>query len=755
MYLREIEMENFKSFRRKTTIPLLRGYTAVTGPNGSGKSNIADAVLFVLGPRSSRAIRAGRLTDLMFNGGKKGGRAKYCRVSLTFDNEDRTIPIDSDLVKLTRFVKLSSTTQDGYYSYFYVNGKRSSLAEFDSLLAHARISADGYNIVQQGDVARIVAMGNVERRRILDSIAGITKFDDDIAKAEKKRQDVEDNLERISIILGEIRKQIRQLNRDRGSALKYKELKGRLDLAKAQMVYKKVEMIQAEINGTREQIGKFEVEKEKLLERREELNEELGQAQEKLESLENQIAEKGGEEAKELKKKMDQVRIDRARAEDAIESLTEENSKLNAEMKAIGEERKRIEKEISKLKCEKEEVEKELAEKEKTLKEMEKELSSLEESASKSDDKMIGIRKRVISLEKEADRIKESIHSLRLEDDILEERINRIQTEIAQIEEEIKTHEFELKDAQWQMKEIKDSTLDSKKSLGTLRSECESLRDRQRKLTQQACDLEEAIRSLTREYNNLKAEADAAASVQKGYNRAVMAILEGRDKGSLRGIFGTIAELCEVEDKYETAIKVAAGMKLQAIVVDTDHTGEKCINYLKRKGLGRAIFLPINKMLLGRPRGKAVLAHKDSLGYAIDLIHFDEKFRNAFWYVLTDTIVVANLKEARKLMGGVRIATLEGELIEASGAMIGGTLQKNALRFGAPSQKEISKVAEKLRRATGEADRISQELQQIAKEIQEKERKLKEAEEITESSQIKIGALKTKEKEFHSKVRYL
>lgn len=748
-------MENFKSFRKKTTIPFLTGYTSVTGPNGSGKSNIADAVLFVLGPRSSRAIRAGRLTDLIFNGGKTGRRARYCKVSLIFDNEDRTIPIDSDLVKLTRFVKVSTSSQDGYYSYFYVNGKKSSLSEFDSLLAHARISADGYNIVQQGDVSRIVAMGNVERRRILDSIAGITKFDDDIARAEKKKVDVENNLERIGIILSEIRKQIRQLNQDRGGALKYKELKSRLDTAQAQMVYKNAEMIQSEINGTREQIRKFEREKENIVGKKNELEKELEHAVQELTEFENQIAEKGGEEARELKKKMDQIRIERARAEDAVETLTEENSKLRAELKGIGKERKKIEEEITKLKTEMEAVEKGLAEKEEVLQAREKELTALEESASKSDDKIVGIRKEVVSLEKQVDEIKDKIHSLTLEDDRLKERIERIQMEMAQIEEDLKTYRFELKDAKWQIGEIKSTTAGSKKSAGSLKSEFDSLKERERRLMQQAREMEEAIRSLTREYNNLKAEAEAAESVQKGYTSAVMSILEARDKGTLKGIFGTIAELCEVEEKYETAIKVAAGGRLQAIVVDTDHTGESCINHLKKKGLGRAIFLPINKLLPGRPRGKAVLAHKDSLGYAIDLIKFDAKFRNAFWYVLTDTIIVENLKQARKLMGGVRIATVGGELIEASGAMIGGTLRKTTLKFGAPSQKEIDKVAERLRKATRESDSISKELQEIAMKIQEKEAELKGAEDTRDSSQIKMGALKAKEKEFKSKVKTL
>lgn len=755
MHLREIEMENFKSFRKKAMIPFLEGYTTVTGPNGSGKSNIADAVLFVLGPRSSRAIRAGRLTDLIFNGGKKGRRARFCRVSLVFDNQDRTIPFDSDLVKLTRFVKVSNSSPDGYYSYFYVNGKKSSLSEFDSLLAHARITADGYNIVQQGDVSRIVAMGNVERRRILDSIAGITKFDDDIVKAEKKKSDVKSNLERIGIILDEIRKHIRQLDRDRGSALKYKELRSRLNLAKAQMTFKNVEMIQAEINGVREQIMKFEAEKETLLRKRNELKLELEQAQNGLDELEDQIAEMGGEEARETKRKMDQLRIERARAEDAIETSTEENSKLEVELKDIEEERKKVQEEVSRLENEKKTMEEKLAELESILEEGGKELSALEESASKSDDKIVGIRKEVISLEKQVDQTKDKMHSLTLEDDRLKERIERIGMEIAQIEEDLKTCKFELKDARWQMGEIKSGTKDSRKSVGTLGDELDSLQGRERKLSQQARELEEAIRSLTREYNNLKAEAEAAASVEKGYNRAVTSIMEARDKGSLKGIHGTIAELCEVEEKYDTAIKIASGARLQAIVVDTDHTGESCINYLKRKGLGRAIFLPLNKMMPGRPRGKAVLAHRDSLGYAIDLMKFDEKYRNAFWYVLTDTILVEDLKQARKLMGGVRIATLAGELIEASGAMIGGTLQKTTLKFGAPSQKEIDKVGEKLRKATRESDRIAKELQEIRTEVQEKEAALKKAQEATESSQIKIGSLTAKQKEFKSKTKLL
>jgi chromosome segregation protein len=185
MYLKAIEMENFKSFGRKTRLEFREGFTAISGPNGSGKSNITDAILFVLGQKSSKKIRAQRLTDLIYNGGKNGRPADYCRVSLIFDNRDRILPLDEDEVKLTRYIKRSNS-EEGYTSYFYINDEKARLQDFNSILVHAKISADGYNFVQQGDVTRIVEMTPLERRTILDDIAGITKFDNEIKKAEDK-----------------------------------------------------------------------------------------------------------------------------------------------------------------------------------------------------------------------------------------------------------------------------------------------------------------------------------------------------------------------------------------------------------------------------------------------------------------------------------------------------------------------------------------------------------------------------------------
>src|SRR6266700_2894339 len=566
-------MENFKSFGRKISIPFLQGYTSITGPNGSGKSNIADAILFVLGPKSSKAIRAGKLTDLIWNGGKDKNASDYCQVSLLFDNGDRQIPVEADEVKLTRYIGLSPSVEGGYNSYFYINDRKSSLSEFDSLLAHARISAEGYNLVQQGDVQKIVSMSSVDRRRILDNIAGITKFDDDITQAEGKRRETEENLERIRIILEEIDKQIKQLEADRDGALKYKDLNGRLTTAKAQLAYKNRELIERQIVGTKEQIGKHEADRAKLEAQKADLRTQLDAAVARLDELEREMAERGGEEAKQLKEKLDGLRIERARATDGTETSKET------------------------------------------------------------------------------------------------------------------------------LKQIRAETADANKERAKVQKETEAL---------------------------------------------------ARERGTLDT---RVAQLAHVEPQYETAVVTAAGARMQAIIVDDDSVAATCIDYLKKRKIGRATFLPLNKMLVGKPRGKAILVAKECLGFAIDLCHFDEKYRDAFFYVFGDTLVVQTLDEARKWMGGVRLVTLEGELIEASGAMIGGDMERSTLKFGAGTANDLEKIAEKLREAQTQAEGVANRLDEIRKAILDLEAQIKDFGGKTGAVEVKTSTLEAKRREFEAKVK--
>ena len=752
MFLKQIEMENFKSFGRKISVPFLQGYTSITGPNGSGKSNIADAILFVLGPKSSKAIRAGKLTDLIWNGGKDKKAADSCQVSLFFDNSDRQIPVEADEVKLTRYVGLSPSVEGGYNSYFYINDRKSSLSEFDSLLAHARISAEGYNLVQQGDIQRIVSMSSIDRRRVLDNIAGITKFDDDIGQAEGKRRETEENLDRIRIILEEIDRQITQLEADRDGALKYKQLNGRLTTAKAQLAYKNRELIERQIVGTKEQIAKHEADKAKLEGQKAELRKLLDAAVARLSELEQEMADRGGEEAKQLKEKLDGLRIQRARAADGIETSKETLKQIRLETGDANKERAKVQRETDALARERTNVDGRVGELDGQIKGADGDLHEVDELASKSDAKVLGIQKQIIALNNEIDQVEEKLKGIVLEGDRTKEAMGRLESEISQIEESRKQYQVEFDDTDWQLKELRSSTKESGKSLQKLQQEFHEKRAEEAKLAKEQAELQTAILSLTRQYAQIKAEADVAENMKRGYTAAVSAILECRETGSIKGIHGTVAQLAHVDPQYETAIVTAAGARMQAIIVDDDTVAAQCIDFLKRRKIGRATFLPLSKMLVGKPRGKAILVAKECLGFAIDLCHFDEKYRDAFFYVFGDTLVVQTLDEARKWMGGVRLVTVEGELIEASGAMIGGDMERSTVKFGPSAASEMEKIAEKLREAQTHAENVANLLDGIRKEILDLEGTIKDSGGKSGAVEVKASTLEAKRREFTARL---
>ncbi len=734
-------------------LSVLRTHNFVAEGLVAHNSNIADAILFVLGPRSGKAIRAGKLTDLIWNGGREKKGASHTEVSLLFDNRDRVIPIESDDVKLTRRIVLSPSVEGGYNSYFYVNDRKSQLQEFDQLLAHARISAEGYNLVQQGDIQRIVQMSAMDRRRILDDIAGITKFDEDIHAAEGKRTAAEDNLERIRIILQEIDKQLKQLESDRGSALKYKELKGKLDLAKAQLAYKNKSLVEESIVGAKEQLARHEEERRKLEAQKAGLQAELAAAAQRLREMEAKIAERGGEEARQLQEKLNGVRIERATTENDVEKAKDAAKQLKLDANDLGKERTRQQKEIDGLEKERSALAKRHVEVTRVLGEVDGELKEVDAFAAKSDAKILALQRDIVTLNQQVDGLEEKVRALTLEADRQRDSIDRLSAEVSQIEESRKGYALELADAEFQIGGIKGDTKDATKSGRKLQEDFYARRKEEAELSRETQELEQAILGLTREYERLKAESEVANALAKGYSRAVAAVLEARDRGSIKGVHGTVAELAKANRRFEVAMNVAAGNRMQAVVVDTDVVASEGIEFLKKGRAGRATFLPLNKMLSARPRGKAMMAAKETLGFAIDLIEFDEKYRDAFYYVFGDTLVVETLDQARSLMGGIRMVTLAGELIEASGAMIGGDLERAPVSFGGASRGELEKVASDLRKATEQADKARARLAATRAELSTIEGELKKVGATTGATEVKLDALESQRREMAARLK--
>jgi len=744
-------MENFKSFGKKLTVPFFPGFTAVTGPNGSGKSNIVDAILFVLGPKSSKVMRAGRLTDLIFNGGKKHKNpAKFCKVSLVFNNSSKKMPVNSDEVILTRMIKRAPLKNDpnNYYSYYYINSRAATYTEFCDILTQARISGDGYNIVKQGDVTNLVKMGSIDRRRIIDDVAGISTFDNDIKKAEKERDDVERNLERIKIILNEINSQTRQLKKDRDAAYRYKELRDKLYETKAKIAYKKKQEVEKQISEINKQIESYEKEQKKCYTSKEELKKQYNEYMENLKEIETKIGNAGGEEAADVKEKIESFRTEEIKIEEKINYSNDEILDLKNEKKELQLTIENISNEIEEYDNKQKELNEEIQQNEEILNEKETNLKKLKNEIAQTDDKSMDITRELTKMHEEYNKKQSQIHELKLKRDRINENFDALELQIAEMQETKSTYEFELKDIKWHSDEIEKDSKEHVKKIKTLEKNLFEKKKKESILTEQLSDLEKAIIKLQREQSKLQAEYDALQSVHAKYNQAVNSILHARDSRELKGIRGTIAELATVEKRYETSLEIAAGARMQSIVVDDDASAAEAISYLNKRKLGRATFLPLNKMIVGKPRAKALMAVKDekSHGFAFDLVKFNEKYRGAFWYVFGDTVIVNNLSDARRLMGGVRLVDMKGNLIEASGAMIGGSAPKMHLSFGKTDQDRLEEVSEKLRAAIDSQDSINEELSELKKEIIEIENKLRTIKgEVDKENQLKDIEIRKKE----------
>lgn len=705
MFLKSLEMENFKSFGRKTVIEFKKGFTAVSGPNGSGKSNISDAILFVLGPKSSRVLRAQKLTDLIFNGGKERKPADYCRVTLTFDNTDREIPVDSDQVSFTRVVRRGEN--EDYNSYFYINGEKAKLQDFTSLLSKAKIFADGYNIVQQGDVTRIVEMSPFERRRILEEISGITKYDEQILDAQKRKEETEENIGKIEVLMKEIEERLKGLENDRKVALRYLELKKELQESKAKLEYRRIKELKSEIEGDNREIEEIIKQIDEIKKSTVELENRRQELLKNLEIINREISKMGSDEQVKLKASMDDLRLEIGRQKMKIEDLQARLDEISNEMKSMETQKKALSREVEEKQKRRDETSRKLENIENEITVKRNELKKVEESISNSSREMRELQTFILERQKDMIAEKEAVASIKAELEAKNDSSKRVEEDIASLEEEIKSIELNIKDAEWRILEIKRNDQETRKRSKDLQDLYYSLKNREAELREELQKLEGRILSLTRMYEKSKARMELSKNME-----AIYFLLEARDKGMIRGIRGTVRELIEYPEELSLAVEVAGGNRLDSIVVENDDVAEICIDYLKQNRKGVATFLPINKMLPGRPRGKALIAAKDEkcVGLVLEKIEYEKDIEGTLWYVFGDTVIVQDLGTARKLMGGVRLVTLDGQLIEASGAITGGLVQKSE-----KSQLvgDIEKISAELREASEKKEIMSREYKEV------------------------------------------
>ena len=745
MYLKQLEVENFKSFKGEAVIPFDRGFTAITGPNGSGKSNCGDAIQFVLGARSSKVLRAQNSKDLIFNGGKSNRPARNAKVTLVFanpvlSNNRRRLPIDSDEVKMTREVRL--TKGNNIVSTYLLNGEETNQKAFHRLLGQANARPDGYNIVLQGDVTRLSSMTAVERRKVLDSVAGVTSYDDEIKKAEKQRGQVEDYIERISLVEEEQKARLKTLEAEKKVAEKAKNTKEEYDAAN-------IVLFQSRYLSSKAEINFHNTEKARLLSEATELEQLVSASEKDLLALDDRIGElqsqidavMGGENAG-LTNEIRQLQLSIDRNKDKIddsESADVEDTQLLEKLEGeITEAKNNLQMHLESIKSAKEEMENSLD----VLKNLEDQENAIRESLESSGSETAKLSNALKDAISDFETCQEAVQKANVE-------MSKIAGEAEIIAEQLSSAQEEEADAQLNFDDIELQIEDlgpggQQKDRTQLAEELVQSQNAEQKLLEESGAVERKLQQANRDLSDARNELEKKSG-NNGMAPGAAAVMNARDRGDLSGILGTIGELCApIDPSHEDALVTAVGNGMNSIVVENDQIAVEAMAYLRNNRLGRATFLPLNKIQSSRSSGRAQLISKKPgvLGFAHELLDYDPRISTAVAYALRNTLVVDNMSTARTLMGGVRLVTLRGDVTEPGGAMVGGAKQKMKTGFGGKIQgaNEVEKLVGEVNRLSLLSETVSAALRESRAQQSQIRAKINDL--AKDDQSLKLGSLK-------------
>ncbi|EKE02420.1 MAG: hypothetical protein ACD_20C00391G0014 [uncultured bacterium] len=678
IYIKEIDIDNFKSFSDKTTIPFLEGFTTISGPNGSGKSNIIDSVLFALGLSTSRTLRAEKLPDLINNLGKKNEAS----VKIGFTENGRDVSFS-----ITRKIKRNS---NGYTGTYYLNDRVSSLTEIHDHLSKYNISPGCYNVMMQGDVTGIINMTPFERRKILDEIAGVADFDRRIEQAKKELETVEDRVDKSSIILNEIDVRLTQLEEERSQALKYQKLKEEKQALESKISIVKYFDIKTSMERLHESILDANKTKKSEDEKLKELIASLESTQLELKEISELVKAKGEDEQIEIKKQIESLKGVIARKKDAIayiDKQVQDNSNNTASAKDnIQRLKEKIEDTCLKIDNKKDEItviEQNIKQEKEELDRITSEVSSINKTTNENLEKRSALRRNLEAKQDEENAfLKEKL--------ILEENLSRYTRDIEEAQKEIEKSDESKKEllSKQDMAQVQVTELTQElKDYETMQKSCLFELD---KIKNELNDLNYNISLAYKRVAQL--EANKRAVEDMNFGREIDTIMNS----GLTGVHAPLAKLGQVDKEYATALEIAMGGRMRFIVVDTDEIASRAIEILKSARAGRATFLPLNK-INPRPRGQKVPNIPGVIDYAINLIEFDSVYDSAFHFALGETLIVEDMNVARSLIGRYRMVTLDGSLLEKSGAMTGGSASRSGLKFAQADDDELDIYKERVK----------------------------------------------------------
>lgn len=669
MYLKKIEVQGFKSFANKIVFDFHDGITAIVGPNGSGKSNVSDAVRWVLGEQSAKQLRGGNMQDVIFAGTEIRKPQGYAYVAITLDNTDHILPVDFDEIKVSRRLYRSGESE------YKINDSICRLKDIQEIFYDTGIGKDGYSIIGQGQVEKILNGKPEERRELFDEAAGITKFKRRKLIASKKLEGEESNLIRISDILQELEKQVGPLKKQSEIAKKYLTLRESLKAYDAYHYIKEFDRIDAILKSFAENVQIYQAD--------------LSQAKERGSALDAEY-EAVSQESEEIEIRFKAMYEDLARLDLEIQNGASDIRILQGEMSAEDRRKEDISDRIAHIQKDivsKQELYDALQHK---LKELEKQKEDMQQSCLMISKELESKDVTIAELEAVLDQNNRDVlgrmnqrGELLAKSKGLESKLEQIQIRRSEVSAKLLKIKTDFDENHKKKESLGDECRILQEEMASYSKALENLDAQKNDIEKERANISKVLNEKRTEYQNQFARLESLKNIAErydGYGNSIRKVMETKDR--IKGIHGVVADLISTKKEYELAIEIALGGRIQNIVTDSEETAKSLIEYLKKNKYGRATFLPLSSMNQGYDRNfHAALKEKGVLGVAADLVQSDVVYQNLIENLLGKTLIMDTIDHAialeRKYKYAYRVVTLDGEQLSPGGSLSGGAF-KNA-----------------------------------------------------------------------------
>ncbi|MCP9082174.1 chromosome segregation protein SMC [Streptococcus sp. CF10-1] len=713
MYLKEIEIQGFKSFADKTKIVFDQGVTAVVGPNGSGKSNITESLRWALGESSVKSLRGGKMPDVIFAGTESRKPLNYASVVVTLDNEDGFIKDAGQVIKVERHIYRSGDSE------YRIDGKKVRLRDIHDLFLDTGLGRDSFSIISQGKVEEIFNSKPEERRAIFEEAAGVLKYKTRRKETESKLQQTQDNLDRLEDIIYELDNQIKPLAKQAENARKFLDLDSQRKAIYLDVLVAQIKKNKAELELTEEELTQVQELLTSYYQKREELEEENQTLKKKRQDLQAEMAKDQGS-LMDLTSLISDLERKLALSKLESEQVALNQQEAQARLATLEDKRKALSKEKAEKEANLEQLEKSLAANNKELNRLEAELLAFSDDP----DQMIELlRERFVALlQEEADvsnqltRIENELENSRQLSQKQADQLEKLKEQLATAKEKASQQKDELETAKEKVQKL----------LADYQASAKEQEEQKVSYQAQQSQLFDRLDSL----KNKQARAQSLENILRNHSNfyaGVKSVLQEKDR--LGGIIGAVSEHLTFDVHYQNALEIALGASSQHIIVEDENAATKAIDFLKRNRAGRATFLPLTTIkarTISSQNQDAIAASPGFLGMADELVSFDKRLEAIFKNLLATTAIFDTVEHARaaarQVRYQVRIVTLDGTELRTGGSYAGGANRQNNSIFIKPEleqlQREIAEEEASLRSEEASLKTLQDEMAELAERLE-------------------------------------